>query len=95
MQSRGLAVVGHWWGEKIIDFLVELDVYWVCAYANRQHALSEAVSANPEELIVCSMDLRLRLHASGVPSKRQKRVGVGSASGVPAVGSADWPIRML
>ena len=114
-------------------------IYWVCAYANRQHALSEAVSANPEELIVCSMDvycgrskmyigsvhtltasmlcpklslrtrksnmvayysfsmivcsmdLRLRLHASGVPSKRRKRWGCHAA----VVGSADWPIRLL
>ena len=55
--------VSHWWGEIIIDFVAVLerhtalrqleltsdDVYWVCAYANRQHELSTAVPTDPKE----------------------------------------------
>ena len=80
------------------------DVYWVCAYANRQHALSDAVSANPEEQhggVLLILDDRVQ-HGPTSPFTRiwcsfeeTKRIGVGFSSGVPAVGSADWPIRML
>ncbi|CAJ1433621.1 unnamed protein product, partial [Effrenium voratum] len=53
--------VSHWWGEPIVAFhrCVELhrkirDLpdtvgYWVCAYANRQHALKGEVTADPRE----------------------------------------------
>jgi len=48
--------ISHWWGERIVDFLkcVELHVttrsltdrtgYWTCAYANRQHSLTDDIS---------------------------------------------------
>jgi hypothetical protein len=53
--------VSHYWGELIVDFLRCLEVhtkvralkedsaYWVCAYANRQHALADDVAADPKD----------------------------------------------
>ena len=49
--------VSHWWGEEICDFIACLEQhaadhcldfhtpYWVCAYANNQHDLGNAVTA--------------------------------------------------
>ncbi len=51
----------HWWGEPIKDFLacVRTHVlvrqlpntapFWVCAHANRQHSLSQELTADPSE----------------------------------------------
>ncbi|CAE8656289.1 unnamed protein product, partial [Polarella glacialis] len=52
----------HWWGEPLLDFVAcigrhcavrqlcfQTTYYWVCAYANRQHALSEEISNDPKE----------------------------------------------
>jgi len=53
--------ISHWWGDRILDFLACLEqhlltrglppdtFYWVCAYANRLHALHESVSADPKQ----------------------------------------------
>lgn len=53
--------VSHWWGERTVDFLQCLEMhactrhlsinsaYWVCAYANRQHCLTDDVAMNPKE----------------------------------------------
>jgi hypothetical protein len=51
--------VSHWWGEPVKDFIACLEQhaldhcldehapYWVCAYANNQWALGEAIEADP------------------------------------------------
>ena len=52
----------HWWGEPLLDFIAciarHCDVrqlctqntyYWICAYANRQHALSQELSDDPRQ----------------------------------------------
>ncbi|CAL1159332.1 unnamed protein product [Cladocopium goreaui] len=53
--------ISHWWGEPVHAFttcvkrhaeirqLPGTSCYWVCAYANRQHALSQEVAADPRE----------------------------------------------
>jgi len=53
--------ISHWWGEPVQAFTscVQLHqeirqlpgsaCYWVCAYANRQHSLSQEVSADPRD----------------------------------------------
>lgn len=53
--------VSHWWGECLVDFMQCLELhlqirrvgedpaYWVCAYANRQHSLTDEVADNPKE----------------------------------------------
>lgn len=50
--------VSHWWGEPIFQFIVCIQhfsskrggrsVFWVCAYANNQHKLSDDVTADPK-----------------------------------------------
>lgn len=51
--------VSHWWGEPVCDFIACLEqhaydrhlvapVYWVCAYALRQHALDTELPATAE-----------------------------------------------
>eukprot|EP00930_Biecheleria_cincta_P084500 TRINITY_DN73964_c0_g1_i1.p1 TRINITY_DN73964_c0_g1~~TRINITY_DN73964_c0_g1_i1.p1 ORF type:complete len:725 (+),score=125.75 TRINITY_DN73964_c0_g1_i1:38-2212(+) len=49
-------LVSHWWGERIRDFVACISqhvivrqaaddvAYWVCAYANRQHSISQELS---------------------------------------------------
>ncbi|CAE8630984.1 unnamed protein product [Polarella glacialis] len=52
----------HWWGEPIQDFVACIDrhcaarqlcrqktLYWICAYANRQHALEEELVRDPKK----------------------------------------------
>ncbi|CAE7820712.1 FBL4 [Symbiodinium sp. CCMP2592] len=48
----------HWWGEPIQDFvscvevhqsLRETDLYWICAYANRQHSLQDELVTDPSQ----------------------------------------------
>lgn len=52
----------HWWGESLFSFvscceehskLRQLDearaTYWICAYANSQHDLSEAITTDPSQ----------------------------------------------
>ncbi|CAE8590482.1 unnamed protein product [Polarella glacialis] len=52
----------HWWGEPIQDFVACIDrhcaarqlcrqktLYWICAYANRQHALGEELVRDPKK----------------------------------------------
>ncbi|CAE7540757.1 FBL4 [Symbiodinium pilosum] len=48
----------HWWGEPIQDFICcveahqtlrQSDLYWICAYANRQHSLHEELVTDPSE----------------------------------------------
>jgi len=53
--------ISHWWGEPIADFLCCVEehaylraaatstAYWICAYANRQHSLSEELVKDPRE----------------------------------------------
>jgi len=53
--------VSHWWGEAVCQFIACLEqhrfdhrldqntFYWVCAYANNQWHLSEAVTSDPTE----------------------------------------------
>jgi len=53
--------VSHWWGEPLHCFvscigrhaqtraLPDSSAYWVCAYANRQHSLSEEVTSDPRQ----------------------------------------------
>eukprot|EP00931_Biecheleriopsis_adriatica_P041532 TRINITY_DN23729_c0_g1_i1.p1 TRINITY_DN23729_c0_g1~~TRINITY_DN23729_c0_g1_i1.p1 ORF type:complete len:1169 (+),score=291.15 TRINITY_DN23729_c0_g1_i1:24-3509(+) len=53
--------VSHWWGERHFDFIQCVETYakrkklhansmfWVCAYANRQHSPSMDVKANPTQ----------------------------------------------
>eukprot|EP00930_Biecheleria_cincta_P031843 TRINITY_DN22091_c0_g1_i1.p1 TRINITY_DN22091_c0_g1~~TRINITY_DN22091_c0_g1_i1.p1 ORF type:complete len:1181 (+),score=181.17 TRINITY_DN22091_c0_g1_i1:54-3596(+) len=53
--------ISHWWGETISSFvrcvarheqvraLPDTAAYWVCAYANRQHDLGEALTDDPLE----------------------------------------------
>eukprot|EP00928_Gymnodinium_smaydae_P021440 TRINITY_DN18363_c0_g1_i1.p1 TRINITY_DN18363_c0_g1~~TRINITY_DN18363_c0_g1_i1.p1 ORF type:complete len:662 (+),score=78.53 TRINITY_DN18363_c0_g1_i1:288-1988(+) len=59
-QQAPVWFISHWWGEPIQPFLKCVQhhykvrrlsaesYYWVCAYANRQHALGD-VSANPRD----------------------------------------------
>jgi hypothetical protein len=52
----------HWWGEPLRDFVACIGrhcavrqlcfrstFYWICAYANRQHALSEELNDDPKQ----------------------------------------------
>mmetsp|Transcript_50803 Transcript_50803/g.91271 ORF Transcript_50803/g.91271 Transcript_50803/m.91271 type:complete len:772 (+) Transcript_50803:80-2395(+) len=53
--------VSHWWGERVVQFLECINshiktkgkgirdesFYWICAYANRQHSLSQEITADP------------------------------------------------
>ena len=53
--------VSHWWGEPVVQFLACLEqhaadhgleadaAYWVCAYANNQHALEDDVTTDPAQ----------------------------------------------
>ena len=57
--------VSHWWGEPVLHFIkivtthaglhrfAKDTAYWVCAYANDQHALSEEVSDDPMQSSFC------------------------------------------
>ena len=41
--SRGLAVVSHWWGEKIIDFLAALERHAELLYIGSVHTLTASM----------------------------------------------------
>lgn len=53
--------VSHWWGEPVADFFrcvtlhastrgfTETAIYWICAYANRQHCLDEDIHEDPKQ----------------------------------------------
>eukprot|EP00928_Gymnodinium_smaydae_P041881 TRINITY_DN28285_c0_g2_i1.p1 TRINITY_DN28285_c0_g2~~TRINITY_DN28285_c0_g2_i1.p1 ORF type:complete len:620 (+),score=76.64 TRINITY_DN28285_c0_g2_i1:131-1990(+) len=54
--------VSHWWGEKVFDFIRCCErhaklrgleegqaSYWVCAYANRQHEITQDITYNPAD----------------------------------------------
>ena len=53
--------ISHWWGEPVLDFVAAVechaqarevhssDGYWVCAYANNQHALDEEIVLDPKD----------------------------------------------
>ena len=54
--------VSHWWGNPVINMIkcleqhaadrqldIEITAYWVCAYANNQHALGGEISDDPNE----------------------------------------------
>lgn len=59
-EQRAIWFVSHWWGEAIRDFIrcvqrhvflrgsSENSFYWVCAYANRQHRLSDDIGVGLE-----------------------------------------------
>jgi len=53
--------ISHWWGEPVRDFILcvqhhtqvrelpSTTAYWVCAYANNQHALGAEIVADPSQ----------------------------------------------
>eukprot|EP00656_Telonema_subtile_P057927 TRINITY_DN9657_c0_g2_i1.p1 TRINITY_DN9657_c0_g2~~TRINITY_DN9657_c0_g2_i1.p1 ORF type:complete len:142 (+),score=27.21 TRINITY_DN9657_c0_g2_i1:155-580(+) len=53
--------VSHWWGEPVAEFFLSVEQhaqvrclgkdtgYWICAYANNQHDLAEALDQDPRK----------------------------------------------